>query len=229
MFKFFWKNIIIVIGSLFSSCSLEGSILEKFFFKKNQSGNYSITVDLKKYSTVINLVERIEGKVNDFSEAMYTFFSNAAEKIRQIRDIQNITLTYNEKLSHFTLYFEFNNLKALNNALILIGEYITEGDLVSLKNNNHQFIRRLPNFANVFAIITKDKKSTEERFGIKYFLKNLKLISIYEFENMKIRNPTSGFSKISKNHKTIVYDAFLIDMTEENTVHNIFLKKINKP
>lgn len=208
---------------IFFSCSLDGKILEKIFFKSYNSGSYSITLDLKRYSKVISLVERLENSENNFSEAVYNFFSNTAEKIKTIKGIKNTTLTYNEKLSSFILFFEFENIKALNAAISCVGEYLTTKEIISFKRGNH--LRRiLPNFANVISFLNKDNKSAEEKFGLKFFLKNFKVVFEYDFEKMKVRNPTSGFLKVSKNFQKVVYEDFLIDMTNENSMHNIFLK-----
>jgi hypothetical protein len=213
----------IILFFLFSSCSFKATVSESFFFKKTKtgvSGIYTITLDLKEARNMIYALKKVEASGDqDLDAFVYNAFHEVAHSLSKYSGIDNVALIYDQKFLHFTLKFEFSDLKSLNKALSIIDNPRKSKSTLIIQDG--RVIRNLSAIEDIFKRYRSEIENEKGLVRFKLFFKDVKWISTYTFEGYKIRPPTHGYKTISLDNTTVGYEHFLVDM--DGYKHTIFI------
>lgn len=100
-----------------SSCV---NVIEKFFFKKDGSGTYTMTVEMGGLADMIRGFGGDEADLNEALSGASDEFEKLANRLEGIEGISNIRKELNSEDLTFSYLFDFSEVKSLNHALSAI-------------------------------------------------------------------------------------------------------------
>ena len=157
------KNIVyLLIIFVLSSCI---EITQEIQLKKNLSGSVVYTVDMSKMKDIIESLKSLGNSSNDSGLGNADKqFSDYAKSLKNIQGISKVKLT--TKKFVYTIYFDFNNIDALNKALTLLNSgkgSLEQNTIEYIKVENNQIIVRNSNQINSNSSLFKLPDNTENQ------------------------------------------------------------------
>lgn len=221
----------IFILFLFQSCaislSLDAWVEEHIIFKKGDSthvplsGTYSFMLDLTKARPLLSVLKGLEGNAEDIDALFYNSFHAAGARIAEVPGVTNVSFKHDNSFLHFTITFDFNSLKSLNEALGCIKRH-KKDQRASIRFGDGRLVRE---FSVEEGLLQQPSSMSEEKFTrFKLFFKKIKWQTTYIFECFRVRRPTHGYKELARDRHGIVFEHFLVDMTT-GCRHVIYLAK----
>lgn len=197
------KILILLICFLCTSCF---EITEKIKHHRDQSGEYSITVDFSKSwlkTKSAMLLEEIDGTKIPNEDEITQKLNDFKRTASKIDGISNIITTTNFDDYIFTISLNYKNVAALNAAMNAVNK---QNERVYVISNNANSFERRANYPIPEKLANDPKRKSD--------LEQANVISIYTFDT-EIATVNNASSKISKNKKSV----FL-----KHTVYNVLKK-----
>jgi len=136
------KNIVYLLIILVLSSCIE--ITQEIQLKKNLSGSVVYTVDMSKMKDIIESLKSLGDPSNDSGLGNADKqFSDYAKSLKNIQGISKVKLT--TKKFVYKIYFDFNNIDALNKALTLLNSgkgNLEQNTIEYIQVENNQIIVR---------------------------------------------------------------------------------------
>lgn len=214
--KFILILILFLIHSCGTSLSLDALVSEQIIFNRSKnattafSGTYSFTLDLRKSQVLLDILKGLEGASADLDAFFYNSFHEAGNLISEVRGVTNVKFKHDSMFLHFTISFDFNGLRALNEAISCIRKS-KKDHLASIKLDDGRLVRE---FAVVETLLQHPSGICEEKFTrFELFFKKIKWQTTYVFEDRRVRRPTHGYKELANDKHGIVFEQLLIDMS----------------
>lgn len=202
------KFLIVFICFSFTSC-LE--ITERVKHHTNESGEYSLKIDfsqswLKMKSAIF--LEEVDGVKIPNEEEIVEKLTDLKNKASKINGISNVQTTTNFDDYIFIIKLDYQNLKALNDALNIINNQKSQ---LHFKSNSPTNFERVTSYPIPEKIVNDPKKRSD--------LEKASSIAIYTLDN-EIKSVSNPKSKFSKNKKTVFLKQNLYSVLKNPTLMN---------
>ncbi|TSJ80647.1 hypothetical protein [Cardinium endosymbiont of Dermatophagoides farinae] len=211
-----------------NSFALGVDFIERAHFKEDQSGQFSIEVNLKKINKLIWFIKYLnkDYKHQGITKSIgYKAFSNAKVCLEQIPDISHVCVNYNEKMLSFELSFAFNTIDALNKAMRKINRGLDPAQITYFSLDDGLFVRQDVNgIAKKVLFYQRYDNCLIKSLDLASFFKDTTYTTIHTFDKEIERRPSNPQSELTKDKKTvrIIHSVFAPDQVEEsiyNCVH----------
>tara|TARA_R110000796_G_scaffold252584_1_gene388140 strand:+ start:3663 stop:4358 length:696 start_codon:yes stop_codon:yes gene_type:complete len=92
-------------------------IIEKFMFKKDGSGTYSMTVDMSEMAEMMKSLGGADEEMAEATEEMEVDFEDKMARMEAISGISNGRNDFDREKLKYTVLFDFDNVEALNKGM----------------------------------------------------------------------------------------------------------------
>ena len=183
---------------------LDFDIYETSHIHNNGSGKFTITADLSKVEQLIKMA-CLFAKVTPeaMQKSIQEAFETVAQSLKSVSGICNIATTQDDKMLCFGLSFQFNNIKALNEAVSTIYTYVDHPGTTCFKMVHHAFTRTdTHNFTQLLTHYCKGNDTQADNLILKTILKVTTYNIAYSFDK-KIKKATHPLANIAKDRYTL--------------------------
>lgn len=212
--------------SISDSFALGIDFIERTSFNRDESGKFSIKVDLTKVGSLISVIKYLKGYEsiakligdNNTLRVGYNAFCAAQEKIKNIPGISAVRVKHDEKMLTLILKFEFENIQVLNKAVKKINKGIDHPKLTCFSLSDELFVREDMNgIAKKLIFYQQHDNCPVKSLDLDYFFKDTTYTTIYTFHKKIVgfSNPLSVLTKDKKGIR-VTHHVFAADETEES-------------
>ncbi|MFT6970212.1 MAG: hypothetical protein ACJAXX_000777 [Roseivirga sp.] len=184
-----------------SSCI---SIIEKYIFNRNESGEYIFTIDLKEMTSMMEAMGSMEDDTTTTN--MISDLEKRSREFEKTQGVTNAKVNYDEETSEVQLSFAFSNIDALNQALS--ESYKEEGQekatqLIFITQDKNKISRTSLNKSE--EAISGNVEVDDESMGMmKMMMSEAFIKTIMEFDN-EIKSVSNKDYELSSNKRSIEF------------------------
>ncbi len=182
------------------------------------SGQFEIAADLTKVEHLIKFASLFTEVTPEVAQkTIKESLAELAKILRNLSGISNVTTTNDVNTLSAKLRFQFNSIKALNEAVCKIYAFIDHPGSTYFKLSRHSFSRAdTPNFKQLISHYRDHVKADTQIADLilKNFLNLITYHTAYHFDK-KIQKATNKLSSISEDSKTIFLKQPLSDACEQ--------------
>lgn len=179
------------------------------------SGQFEIAVDLTRAEQLIKIASLFANVTPEVAQkSIQGALSEAASSLQGVLGISNIATVHDAKILHFKLRFQFDSIKALNNAMHKLHTHAGHPGYTYFKMDHGSFVR--VDTQNIAQLLTHYHAQADlpiANLSLKNFSNIVTYHLTYRFDK-KIKNTTHTLATISEDRFTLFLKQPLFDESE---------------
>ncbi len=181
----------------------------------NGSGQLELVADLTKAEQLIQVASLLTKSTSDtVKKSVKEAFSEAADILKCVTGVNNVVTEHNATMLYFKLRFEFNSVKALNEAVRKLYTHVSYPGCTSFKMDRRSFVRvDTQNVAQLLAHYCAQTDPYIANLISKTFLSAVTYHLAYSFDR-EIKKVTHTLASISEDRKTVLLTQSLANAQE---------------
>lgn len=190
-------------------------IYETGHIHNNGSGQFEIAADLTRAEQLIksaSLFAKVPPEV--VQKSVQAALSEAANSLKGVSGISNVTTTHDARMLHFKLSFQFNSIKALNRAMRKLHAHAGHPGYTYFKMDQSSFVR--VDTQSIAQLLTHYRAQANPHItslNLKTFLNVVTYHLAYRFDR-KIKKATNALASIAEDRFTVLLKQPLFDTSE---------------
>ncbi|MCU0317746.1 MAG: hypothetical protein MUC61_00155 [Amoebophilaceae bacterium] len=181
----------------------------------NGSGQLELVADLTNAEQLIQVASLLTKSTPDIvRKGVKEAFSEAADNLKCVAGVSNVTSEHNAKMSRFKLSFQFDSIKALNEAVRKLYTHVNHPGCTSFKMDRRSFART--DTKDVAQLLAHYYAKTDPYIAnliSKTFLSVVTYHLAYSFDK-EIKKATHALASISADRKTVLLTQSLASAQE---------------
>jgi hypothetical protein len=169
------------------------------------SGQLEIVADLTNSEQLVQVASLLVKVAPDVvKDSIQEVFLKVADSLERVAGVSSVVTANNDKILHFKLNFQFNNIKALNEAIRTLYTHANHPGCTSFKMDHRSFARvDTQNVAQLLAHYYAQADPYIANLISKTFLNVITYHLTYRFDK-KIKKATHALASISEDRKTVL-------------------------